>query len=82
MLVILTTTYAEKVPVVVSSKIIYMAMKAIIKGELDKATETWEIGPLQCGHVQVTPAAPPMCKRGWSSWQRGTLFCKLRPHCT
>ena len=41
LLVILTTTYAEKVPVVVGSKIINKAMGIITKGELAKATMTW-----------------------------------------
>ena len=41
MLVILTTTYAEKVLVVVGSKIIDRAMNVITKSELARATEMW-----------------------------------------
>ena len=41
LLVILTMTYVEKVPVVVGSKIINRTMGMITKGELAKATMTW-----------------------------------------
>ena len=41
MLVILTMTYAEKVLVMIVSKISDRAIKVIIKGELARAMETW-----------------------------------------
>ena len=41
MLVILTTTYGNKVLVIAGSKIINRAMKVITKGELARATQTW-----------------------------------------
>ena len=42
LLVILTTTYSEKVPVMVGSKNINRAMGVITKGELARATVTWK----------------------------------------
>ena len=45
MLVILTTTYAKKALVMVSSKIIDRAMKVITKGELARAKGTWKQAP-------------------------------------
>ena len=42
MLVILTTTYSEKVPVMVRSKIIEYVMGMMTKGELMRATATWK----------------------------------------
>ena len=42
LLVILTTTYSEKVMVVVGSRIIDRAMGMIMKGELARATVTWK----------------------------------------
>ena len=42
LLVILTMTYSEKVPVMVGSKIIDRAMGMIMKGEVARATATWE----------------------------------------
>ena len=41
LLVILTRTYAKKVPVMVGSKIIDRTMEMIKKGELAKSTVTW-----------------------------------------
>ena len=45
LLVILTTTYSEKVPVMVGSKIIGQVMGMITKGELVRATTTWKQAP-------------------------------------
>ena len=42
LLVILTTTYSEKVLVLVRSKIIYWAIGMMTKGELARATVTWK----------------------------------------
>ena len=42
LLVILTMTYSEKVPVMVGSTIIDRAMGMITKGELARATMTWK----------------------------------------
>ena len=43
LLVILTMTYSEKLPVVVESQIIDRAMGMIMKGELVRATMTWQL---------------------------------------
>ena len=50
MLVILTMTYAKRILVMVSSKIINMAMAMSRKGELARATDL-EAGPFWCSHV-------------------------------
>ena len=42
LLVILTTTYSEKIPVMVESKIIGRVMGMITKGELVRTTMTWK----------------------------------------
>ena len=42
LLVILTTTYSKKVPVMVESKIIDSMIGMIMKGELARATATWK----------------------------------------
>ena len=56
LLVILTMAYSEKVWIMVGSRIIDRAMGMMKRGT------SWgncdlETGPLQCSHVQVTPAA-------------------------
>ena len=56
LLVILTTTYSDKVPVMVGLKIIDWAMGMMTKGELTRATDL-ETGSLQYGYVWVTPVA-------------------------
>ena len=53
LLVILTKTYSEKVPVMVGSKIIVRVMGMITKGELVRATMTWKqahFGVVMSGH--------------------------------
>ena len=42
LLLILTTTYSEKIPVMVGSRIIDRAMGMIPKGELTKTSATWK----------------------------------------
>ena len=56
LLVILTTTYSEKVPVVVRSKIIDWVMGMMTKGELARATVTWKqayFGAVMSGLLQL-----------------------------
>ena len=68
LLVIPTTTYSEKVPVMAGSKIIDRAMGVITKGELIKVTMTWRqasfwgcLDDVQ-GHVCTTQrVAIPLC---------------------
>ena len=57
LLVILTTTYSEMVPVVVGSKIIDRALSLMTKGELAKGTTTWRqahFGDVMPGSLQLT----------------------------
>ena len=56
LLVASTTTYSEKVPVMVGSKIIDQAMRIITKGELAKVTTTWKqahFGAVMSGLLQL-----------------------------
>ena len=59
LLVIPTTTYSEKIPVMVRSKIIDWEMRIITKGELTKATMTWKqdhFGAVMSGLLQLPHA--------------------------
>ena len=56
LLVILTTTFSEKVPVMVGSKIIDRTIRMITKGELVRATATWKqahFGVVMCESLQL-----------------------------
>ena len=55
MLVILTMTYAKKVLVMASSKIINRGHESDYKGGVSQGNIDLEAGPLWCGHVWVTP---------------------------
>ena len=82
LLVILTMTYAEKVPVMVGFKIIDREMGMITRGELAKATVTWRqahSGVVMSGSLQAckgeggstdlaTPLQPPtpLCLRNFA----------------
>ena len=62
LLVILTMTYAKKVPVIVGSNIIDSAMGMITKREIAKAAVTWKqvhFGEVMLGSLQLCN----MCKR-------------------
>ena len=56
LLVISTTTYSEKVPVMVGSKIIDWVMAMMTKGDLARATATWRqahFGAVMFGSLQL-----------------------------
>ena len=70
LLVILTITYSEKVPVMVGSMIIDRAKGIITKGELVRATMTWkqaDFGTVASGLLQL----PHTSVRGMGMLQRG-----------
>ena len=67
MLVIPTTTYSEKVPAMVGSKIIDRVMGNDDKGGTHKGNCDQETGPLWCSHVKVTLAAMHRLKGKWGS---------------
>ena len=74
LLVILTTTYSEKVPVMVGSKIIDWVMGMMTKGELARATATWKLA-----HFSVVMSWSPQCchpvqlQRKPEEWGRRSL---------
>ena len=81
LLVILTTTYAEKVPVMVWSQIIYREMGMITKGELSKANVTLRqahFGAVMSGLLHL----PHKCARRTGVLWRGQLLPLPQPHCT
>ena len=87
LLVILTKTYSEKVPVMVGSKIIDRAMGMITKGELARATVTWRqahFGAFMSGlPISPTQLHPRnsiwMTSRGMSVPHGGSPYLHLEP---
>ena len=79
LLVILTMTYAEKVPVMVGSNIIDRAMGIILKGELSKMTMTWRQAHFSAIILGVTPASPQMNKGEWEPQEGDTSSNNLWP---
>ena len=80
MLVIPTMTYANKVPVVVSSKIIDRVMKVITKGEWARVMETWRqvhFGAVMSGSLKLSHK----CTGGRALAEGGTPFHQFWPHC-
>ena len=81
LLVILTTTYSKKVPVIVGSKIIDRAMEMIMKRELARATVTWKqahFSAVMSGSLQL----PHKGKGGQGCWKGGYFLCSPQPYCT
>ena len=81
LLVILTSTYSMKVPVMVGSKIIERLMGMITKGELVKATMTWKqahFGVVMSGSLHL----PHQGARGWGCCEEGHSLHSPQPYHT